>query len=800
MSVGRGRDASAAILTAFAVLFFWPQLFGNRVLLTANPADWLPWAAAASPEQRQAISFNPDAGTSYYPRRVLARQAWEDGELPFWNPASFTGTPFLADPQSQSLYPPAWIVLPFDPARQLGLLAFLHVLIGGLGAWRLLRSHGVSREIAVLGGCAFALNGFAVKHFGLPTFHAAAAWAPWVFLGVRAVVREPNLRHTAWLALAGAMTFLAGQPQIALMIGIAAAVAAALSFATGHGRTMGHALRSGAALIGAGGLAVALASAQLLPTLDLASRSARAGLPFQTVASGSFHLVDLVRFVVPEFFGSPLDRNGIWSSLFLRGDSFYLPNQLNSLFAGTTLFVLSIAGMVHPKTRRAALPYTIVFGFFALVAFGTPVAALAHAFLPGFSFSRLDRAGNLVVFAQLVPAALAAARLLEPAGALRRGLGLAMMAAAVASAVAVQQLGPGLPEALGADRAIPAGAPLDTFARTAERTWWSVGFLGSLALAMLLPGGRVAASLPVAAAVLQLVLFASPYRVDRDRADVFPEAPGLAELRAAADDGRIVRFGRIGARLAYPLSPVLPPSTNAILGIRDLQGYNALADRRLGEVLETATGEPLFSHGIWRGRRIVAPERAASLEHPLFDALSVRVAAAVGELSAAGWEPDPARAPFALHRNVEALPRVRLLPQGHGTDEATLARAVEAADLRPADEVIWIGEGRVSGRGGSVEVLEEHRNAMTVRVRAEGEAVLVVADAWDPGWTATVDGRRTEVLPAWGLVRAVVIPDGTHHVVLRYSPPGFRAGAVVSLLALVAAGVLVAVGGGRRNL
>lgn len=796
---GRGPQAAAWIIGLFATLFFLPELFGGKILLTANPADWLPWAAVASPEQKAAPSFNPDAGTSYYPRRALARNAWRDGELPLWNPDSFAGTPFLADPQSQALYPPAWLVLPLDPGRQLGLLAFLHVLGGGIGAWLLLRRCGIASTVATLGGCAFALNGFAVKHFGLPTFHATAAWAPWVILATLRAVDEPGGKNIAWLGLAGAMTFLAGQPQIAMMIGYAAAIVAAARLITRPPEGGAGALaRSIGALAAAGALAVALAAVQLLPTLELASRSARTDLPFVTVASGSFHRVDALRFLVPEFFGSPLDRDGIWSSLFVRGDSFYLPNQLNSIFAGSPLFLLAIAGMVHPRTWRAALPHTLVFVFFALVAFGTPVAAFAHAFLPGFSFSRLDRAGSLVVFAQLVPAALAVSCLRERSGWTRRGLGAVLLAGLVVGGLAVQQVGPGLPAALGADRAIPAGASLATFARTAERTWVAVAFLATLPLAMLLPGGRVAAALPMAAAVVQLALFAAPYRVDRDPASVFPDAPGIAELRdELGHDGRFVRFGRVGASLAFPLSPVLPPSTAAPFGIRDLQGYNALADRRLGETLEAATGEALFSHGIWRGRRIVAPELDASLEHPLFDALSVEAAAAVRSLTAAGWERTAARAPFGIFRNTEALPRVRLLGRGRGIDAVALAGAIRSGDLRPADEVLWLGDGRVDGAGGSAEVLSETRNGMRVRTHSEGEAVLVVSDAWDPGWRARVDGRRTRVLPAWGVARAIRIPDGTHHVELTYRPPGFDPGAWVSLIALILAGGLLALGIGR---
>ena len=67
--------------------------------------------------------------------------------------------------------------------------------------------------------------------------------------------------------------------------------------------------------------------------------------------------------------------------------------------------------------------------------------------------------------------------------------------------------------------------------------------------------------------------------------------------------------------------------------------------------------------------------------------------------------------------------------------------------------------------------------------------MLVVADSHSPGWTARVDGEEAEILPAWGLVRAIRLPAGSHRVEMAYEPPGFRVGlglAVAGLVALLA--------------
>ncbi|MBZ0268226.1 YfhO family protein, partial [bacterium] len=304
--------------------------------------------------------------------------------------------------------------------------------------------------------------------------------------------------------------------------------------------------------------------------------------------------------------------------------------------------------------------------------------------------------------------------------------------------------------------------------------------------AFLLPAGRLAGAIPFALATLQLFVFAAPFRGDRDRDQVFAVTPEIGTLRDALDvpggGTRFVRFGHSPAGRADPVANVLPPSTNVPHRLRDVQGYNALVDRRLGETLETATGEPLFSHGIWSGRRIVAPERSASLEHPLFSALSVR------EIVMPARD---RRLPSILRRTRDdALPRIRLTPAGRGVTAAELDQLLAAGDLEPAGEVLWLGEGR-AGTPGTIlrppELLTDGRNRIRVRTNAEVEALLVVADSWDTGWRATLDGRPAEILRAWGVVRAVVVPPGVHHVEMAYRPARFLPGAALSLLGLLLA-------------
>ena len=75
---------------------------------------------------------------------------------------------------------------------------------------------------------------------------------------------------------------------------------------------------------------------------------------------------------------------------------------------------------------------------------------------------------------------------------------------------------------------------------------------------------------------------------------------------------------------------------------------------------------------------------------------------------------------------------------------------------------------------------------VVVRTQSAADGFLVLADAWYPGWHATVDGERVPVYQAVALFRAVFVPAGEHEVRFYYESTFLRTGAVVTAVALLA--------------
>ncbi|MBH0204076.1 MAG: YfhO family protein [Nitrospira sp.] len=68
--------------------------------------------------------------------------------------------------------------------------------------------------------------------------------------------------------------------------------------------------------------------------------------------------------------------------------------------------------------------------------------------------------------------------------------------------------------------------------------------------------------------------------------------------------------------------------------------------------------------------------------------------------------------------------------------------------------------------------------------------ILVLTDAFYPGWKVRVDGEEQKILRANYLFRAVALPAGNHKVEFIYDPASFKVGLMISL---GTAGLLVTV-------
>ena len=113
---------------------------------------------------------------------------------------------------------------------------------------------------------------------------------------------------------------------------------------------------------------------------------------------------------------------------------------------------------------------------------------------------------------------------------------------------------------------------------------------------------------------------------------------------------------------------------------------------------------------------------------------------------------------------------------------------IETADQTQNQSSSWLLETQFDSEA-QVIPLNLGFNDLTLQVRADGPAFVVLSEIYYPGWNVYVDGLRTELYRVNYLLRGFSVPPGTHEVQVRYEPLSLYLG-----LAIAAVGCLLLIG------
>jgi len=168
----------------------------------------------------------------------------------------------------------------------------------------------------------------------------------------------------------------------------------------------------------------------------------------------------------------------------------------------------------------------------------------------------------------------------------------------------------------------------------------------------------------------------------------------------------------------------------------------------------------------------------------------------------------------AVHRMFE---RRAVTPRAWLVDEALvldpdekpmvlrLGQRPDGAPFDPAQTVILDEPVALDGAAAAdiansaVRITESGGSRLRLTVEAPRPSVLVVADAWDRHWRATLNGESAPILKANGDSRAVVVPAGRHEIDMSYRPGPFFVGFGVTVVALATCMGLVALSARRAG-
>lgn len=145
-----------------------------------------------------------------------------------------------------------------------------------------------------------------------------------------------------------------------------------------------------------------------------------------------------------------------------------------------------------------------------------------------------------------------------------------------------------------------------------------------------------------------------------------------------------------------------------------------------------------------------------------------------------------------IHENKDTFPRAFLVTRYHVVDQENAQDYLkENPDFDLRHEVILEKQLSEEQSGllkstieGIVEITLLSANKITIHYESNDASLLVLTDAYYPGWKAYIDGKETEIYRANGLVRAIFVPAGTHIVEFSYVPESFVIGVTISIISI----------------
>lgn len=84
--------------------------------------------------------------------------------------------------------------------------------------------------------------------------------------------------------------------------------------------------------------------------------------------------------------------------------------------------------------------------------------------------------------------------------------------------------------------------------------------------------------------------------------------------------------------------------------------------------------------------------------------------------------------------------------------------------------------GEISAGSGQITHTSYTPNELKYQAQMNQEGLAVFSEIYYPeGWTATIDGKETEILRTDYLLRGLIVPAGTHEIVFKFAPKSYTA-------------------------
>lgn len=761
----------------------------SRTIVVASAlfAALLPVALHAVYFTDERILYGMDTAQLQYPRYRILCDALQSGQgIPLWQTLLYTGSPFHANPENPTLYPPVLLLARWcTPIWTMHLTILLHLALAGLGMFLLVRrlwlrlaaERRVGAVVGAEGGALIAAALFSLSywtrldHFNLVAYGASHALIPWILLCADALLEGPRpARAAGGLGLLLGLQVLTGGLYVIAYFALALAAWMVLLGLCGGAERARRALLYGAL---AACIALAVCAGKLLPYFEWIGTTNRAD------GIDAKELRGMTLGGVSSFSWATAWTKIVWHTFF----------GLSIALALTSL------GLLRHRLVRVAMALALF--FFALSLGGE-----LHRWVAKLPI--LDQTRNAIrawtgvnVFLPMLAGLGCAALLARTVG--RIGKSSARAWTAFAGAVIAMLLSPGLCRSFRYDVELKSPERFDEVVSRYER-WPEVARRCGDDWRAMYPDrpGPDERNEQFISTILGVETPAGylghvwPRELER-------HLYGVADARVD-DVARFRRRSTLSVKWLVTTSAALPVAENAERTEPWYIDGNTLVENTLARprAIEACAVAAIYGDGDSKATHTM-------IEEGIFPIPQVGV-----------LQIDDARELLAAE--LEAIDV--LVIRGEPSPAATVAADAMAAAGKPVKRI-------AGARGSGEEFSADDRTALSAAVRVVAEAALVratpiasferlgmestrivrpesararfvfVSEPWAlyPGWSARAEADaklELGILRADGATSAVFVPAGVDAFIAHYDPPSFRRGLAISAGGLLLALALLA--------
>ena len=804
---------SASIILFCVCIFFWePIISGSTVLPAANVFEhpfYRPYAPEGFTGPPNSVLF--DQSSCFYPLQHFATQSLRDLKLHLWNPHILLGMPTLGSAQAALLYPINLLGIFLPHLTIILIKSIFNLWCAGFFTYILMRRLGVKSIEAFLSAIAFMFGGFIVLWLGHPHSNAAI-WLPAMILMAELIATSHHKRGF-YASVSGfliALSFLGGHMQTTFEITFAWSLYLIVrSFQIGGWQWL---IKNLYVAVLSVVLGLSAAAVQIIPFLEWLERSAilkdRSAAHFTPFFQDFWrYCLTLPTLIVPNLYNNPSQTSFYQSYLpwtnFNEISSGYVgiiplvlglfalslskhENKYARLFAGGAFVFLALALRLPLIDWINQLPlfkliapgrYRLIFVLGISVAAGLTLNSwLKNSYNPmcwqKLSWILLLLGG--IILAAVLSMGLVLPAMEKPILAYGRGF---VEAEYVKSTVRSRSLSEVLPLV---DRIYQ-----DLIKHFSIANWklyfpGVVACLGGLWIIVWQRAwfGKTVFKYGIVFLVLiDLLVFGMGYNPSIRPELVYPDTPPVRVLK---QDNSLFRI--LPARMEWISNGPLAH------GLSEVGGYD-LQTKYYHDFRNLIAESYPFNLGD------ITMFAAQSANSRLMDLVNVKYIVTTKKMDDSfrrDIQPIWQENGIYIYKNYAAMPRAFMVSRARCLTDDAILKTLRDPSFDPAAEVLLSvpqGEGITMSTASSnkdhVEMIKYEPERVQITVIAGDDRILVLSDAYYPGWHAYMDGTEIPIYRANYVMRAVSIAKGHHDIEFRYEPLSVFWGVVISLSAII---------------